>query len=117
MNNAAYYIPVVVRENAKLKALALVGEGYIQARQTLECPICSAKYLFLCDRKDSGRTQSATLRHEEAVHYFASKIQESHQNGHIEDVLVLPYELHMVGSSPKDAAILSLVDLPGRKAS
>jgi hypothetical protein len=117
MSKAAYYVPIVVREIAKLKALALVGEGYIQARKTLECPICSTKYLFLCDRKDSGRNQSITRKHDEAIVYFADKIRESHQTGHIEDVLVLPYELHMIGSGPREADASGAAGAPGRPAS
>jgi hypothetical protein len=98
MKNAPYYVPVVVRDSAKRKALALIGEGFVQAHETLKCPLCSAKYLLLCDRKDSGRTQAITRKHEQAMLYFAAKIQESHLCGHIEDVLVLPYELHMISS-------------------
>ena len=100
MKKLRYYVPLVVRESAKVKALALVGEGYIQAHETLVCSLCSTKYLFLCDHRDSGRAKSITRKHEEALHYFRDKIQESHLSGHIEDVLVLPYELHMVSSMP-----------------
>jgi hypothetical protein len=114
MKNAPYYVPIAVRESAKLKALALVNEGYIQSRKTIECPMCSAKYLFLCDRKDSGRTKSITRKHEDALLYFTDKVRESHQSGHIEDVLVLPYELHMISSGFKTS---EAPEEPGRKAS
>jgi hypothetical protein len=113
MKNAPYYVPVAVRESAKLKALALVNEGYIQSRKTIECPVCSAKYLFLCDRKDSGRATSITRKHEDALLYFTDKVCESHHSGHIEDVLVLPYELHMISSGSKT---MEEPDVPGLKA-
>jgi hypothetical protein len=113
MKNAPYYVPVAVRESAKLKALALVNEGYIQSRKTIECPLCSAKYLFLCDSKDSGRAKSITRKHEDAMLYFTDKVRESHQRGHIEDVLVLPYELHMISSGSKT---MEAQDVHGRKA-
>jgi hypothetical protein len=64
----------------------------------MECPLCSVEYLFLCDQKDSGRMKSATRKHDEALFYFRDRIRQSHQTGHIEDVLVLPYELHMISS-------------------
>ncbi len=99
MKKQAYYVPMVVLESAKARALALIQEGYVQAYETLECPLCSIKYLFLCDLKDSCRRQPQTTRHGEALLYFAAKIKESHLAGHIEEVIVLPYELHMVSSS------------------
>jgi hypothetical protein len=100
MKKAPYYVPLVVREYAKQKALTLIGEGYIQAREVLACPLCRTKYFFLCDARDSGRAAPVTRRHEEALLYFAEKIVASHEGGHIEDVLVLPYELHMISSAP-----------------
>lgn len=99
MKRAPYYIPIAVHENSKKKALSLINEGYTQANQTVQCPICGTKYLFLCDHKDSGRSKSCTRKHDEALQYFKDKVRESHASGHFEDVLVLPYELHMISSS------------------
>jgi hypothetical protein len=99
MINAPYYVPIVVRDSARQKALALIKEGFVQATETLECGLCEVKYLFLCDSKDSGRRQAITRKHKEALHYFSAKIEESHIGGHLEDVLVLPYEMHMISSA------------------
>ena len=55
--------------------------------------------------------KSATRKHDEALLYFTDRIRQSHQAGHIEDILVLPYELHMISSGSAAA------DLPeGQKA-
>jgi len=101
MKKAPYYVPIAVHENSKLKALSLINEGYIQADKNVQCPICGTKYLFLCDHKDSGRSKSITRKHDEALQYFKDKVRESHANGHFEDVLVLPYEQHMISSAPE----------------
>ncbi|HEU4415668.1 MAG TPA: hypothetical protein VFT65_12855 [Candidatus Angelobacter sp.] len=102
MQQRPYYVPLVVRENAKSKALLLVGQGYVQAHETLRCALCSSKYLFLCDPKDSGRGRVHSNRHGEALLYFADKINESHRFGHIEEIILLPYELHMVSSAHQE---------------
>ena len=114
MKKSAYYVPVAVRESTKAKALLFVNEGYIQANETMACPQCPVKYLFLCDQRDSGRMKSITRKHEEALLYFTDRVHQSHQTGHVEDVLVLPYELHMISSNP--LATDDLPQEPGRKA-
>jgi DNA-directed RNA polymerase subunit RPC12/RpoP len=113
MRKAPYYVPVAIRESTKAKALLFVNEEYIQAHETIECPLCSVKYLFLCDQKDSRRMKSIARKHEEALLYFTDRMRLSHPGGHIEDVLVLPYELHMITSDP---LATDVPDGPGRKA-
>jgi hypothetical protein len=115
VKKAPYYVPVAVRESAKAKALLFINEGYIQASETMQCPQCQVKYLFLCDQKDSGRMKVATRKHEEALLYFTDRVHQAHSTGHIEDVLVLPYELHMISSDSRLTDDLSKE--PGQKAS
>jgi hypothetical protein len=115
MKKAPYYVPVAVRESAKAKALLFINEGYIQASETMQCPQCPAKYLFLCDQRDSGRMKMATRKHEDALLYFTDRVHQTHLTGHIEDVLVLPYELHMISSDSRAANVLP--DGTGQKAS
>src|SRR5262249_27717018 len=115
MTLEAYYVPVAVRESAKLKALALVRQGYIQSTETIVCSLCPEKYLLLCDHIDSGRhLQRQSRRHDDAVRYFNNRVKECHASGHLEDLLVMPYELHMISSSHE---ALELPDFPDLKIS
>ena len=115
MKKAPYYVPVAVRESAKAKALLFINEGYIQASETMQCSQCQVKYLVLCDQKDSGRMKVATRKHENALLYFTDRVHQAHSTEHIEDVLVLPYELHMISSDSRPTNGLSKE--PGQKAS
>ena len=87
--------PVIVEQRAKQQAFVLIHRGYVQAMETVDCPVCSLRFLLLFDRKDRnvpGRV--ATRVHQEAVHYFLGKVREDHESGHPHDKFAMPGYIH-----------------------
>lgn len=87
--------PVIVKQRAKQQAFVLIHSGYVQAMETVDCPVCSLRFLLFFDRKDrnvQGRKSSAV--HLKAVHYFLAKLREDHKSGHVHDKFAMPGFIH-----------------------
>ena len=87
--------PVIVEQHAKQQAFVLIHRGYVQARETVDCPVCSLRFLLLFDRKDRNIPgRMITPVHLEAVQYFIGKVREDHESGHPHDKFAMPGYIH-----------------------
>jgi hypothetical protein len=87
--------PVIVEQRAKQQAFVLIHRGYVQAMETVDCPVCSLRFLLLFDSKDrnvQGRKSSAI--HQKAVHYFLAKVRKDHESGHPHHKFTMPGFIH-----------------------
>jgi hypothetical protein len=83
--------PVIVKQRAKQQAFVLISRGYVQARETVDCPVCSLRFLLLFDRKDRNTLGGkSTDVHLDAVEYFLVKVKEDHRKGHPHDKFAMP---------------------------
>jgi ferredoxin len=83
--------PVAVKQSARLKGFKLISRGYVQAQETMDCPVCSLRFMLLLDRKDRNSQGSASTEiHQEAVRYFLDKVKEDHETGHPHDSFAMP---------------------------
>ncbi|HEY1527553.1 MAG TPA: hypothetical protein VGH51_15075 [Candidatus Angelobacter sp.] len=55
MDSVERLTPAALKESAKLKALALISDGYVQADDNLLCPICGCVFYCFSTLK-TGRT-------------------------------------------------------------
>lgn len=102
MNTARRLEPVIVKQRAKQQAFALIARGYVQAPETVDCPVCSLRFLLFFDRRDRnipGRKSTAV--HQEAVEYFLMKVKQDHKTGHPHDKFAMPgfIRTHNAGSN------------------
>jgi hypothetical protein len=83
MDSVERLTPAALKESAKLKALALISDGYVQADDNLLCPICGMRFLLLLDLKDrSDHRQRRAEVHDRAVMFFEEMIKQDHAAGH-----------------------------------
>jgi len=83
--------PVVVKQRAKQQAFALIGRGYVQAPETVDCSVCSLRFLLFFDHRDRNiQGCQSTAVHQEAVEYFLVKIKQDHKAGHPHDKFAMP---------------------------
>lgn len=91
MKRAQALTPVVVKESTKVKGFALIDRGYVQARESVDCPICSLMFLLFLDHKDRNPPGGkSTVIHQEAVRYFLDKVRGDHEDGHPHDRFAMP---------------------------
>jgi hypothetical protein len=76
-------IPVVVNETAAFRATALRQEGYVQAGDPIQCPLCGLRFVLLLDPKDHSDSEGAASTHrEKAAVFFREIIMQDHINDH-----------------------------------
>ena len=81
---------IAISETDKLSAFPLIQSGYAQSRQSVQCPLCGAKYLVLIDA--AAYAQNSLIRESVqslAVDFFTNKLREAHTTGHQENQLVM----------------------------
>ena len=90
MDNVERLTPVALKESAKLKALALISDGYAQADQNVLCPECGMRFLLLLDLTDRPKhRQDRTDVRDRAVMFFEEMIKQDHAAGHPHDRFVM----------------------------
>jgi hypothetical protein len=81
--------PVAINETAKQEAFALIGEGYVQASQVLECPHCSTRLLLLLDPRDRAALGQSEVE-KRAADYSGTMMAAQHLTSHPLDRLTVP---------------------------
>ena len=102
MNTVRKLEPVVVKQRTKQQAFALIARGYVQAPETVDCPVCSLRFLLLFDHRDRNIPgRKSTTVHQKAVDYFLRKVKQDHKAGHPHDKFAMPgfIRSHDAGSS------------------
>jgi hypothetical protein len=82
--------PVAVKITDKFRALTLVLDGYVQADETLSCPLCQMRFLLLLDPRDRQEHREASGDVRRAIAYLREKITQDHMNGHAQERFGMP---------------------------
>jgi len=91
MDSVERLAPVAVKQSAKLKAMALVTDGYVQADEKIQCLACEVCYLLLLDPRDRVRHRHETSQQRHpSIAFFRQKITQDHDAGHPHDRFVMP---------------------------
>jgi hypothetical protein len=82
--------PVAVRAGQTVKAFALIEADYIQAHQTVTCPLCPVRYLLFVHYKDRKEGQNQREVRPEIAKLFFELIAKDHATGHLQDQFIVP---------------------------
>jgi hypothetical protein len=82
--------PVAVRDGQTVKAFALIEADYIQAHQTVTCPLCPVRYLLFVHYEERKEGQNQREVRPEIAKLFFDLIAKDHATGHLRDQFIVP---------------------------